>query len=72
MTSAFLFRVSLLVVTGVWSILMMYLLVKAQQLEIKVESTVHSLSDHLVSINVVASVQNKVSWHVFVLCVYVR
>ena len=51
---------------------MMYLLVKAQQLEIKVESTVHSLSDHLVSINVVASVQNKVSWHVFVLCVYVR
>ncbi|XP_071794243.1 uncharacterized protein [Asterias amurensis] len=39
--------VSLLVVTGVWSILMMYLLVKAQQLETKVESTIHSLSDHL-------------------------
>ncbi|XP_022086969.1 uncharacterized protein LOC110977291 [Acanthaster planci] len=39
--------VSLLVVTGTWSLLMVYLLSQAQTLEARVESNVHVLSNHL-------------------------
>ena len=43
-------RVSLLVATGAWSVLMVYLLSQAQHLETKVESNVHTLSNYLVGI----------------------